>query len=109
MEITGCASITVSDFLEKKATEEEKKQKLDIADYLIKSNAPSFPESQATDLPITTQDTAPVNIVRVPALHQSKVQEAFFIPEPEETENWEAEIKELEVFFTNASFPPQLK
>lgn len=107
-ELTGFANITVSDLLEKKATEEEKRQKLDIADYLIKSNhAFSLPESQAPEAPVTTQGTAPVHIVMVPTLDHSRVQETFIIPEPEETENWQQEIKEIENFFTKASYPPQ--
>ena len=107
-ELSGFASITVSDLLEKKATEEEKKQKLDIADYLIKINQePTLPVPQVQSSPISIQDSDLDEIIDVPIFHSGNVQEISRVSEPDKTENWEHEIRELKAFFANVSFLSQ--
>ena len=102
-ELTGFASIKVFDLLEKGATEEERNQKLDIADYLLKSpKAPVLPEPIISN---SYQDSVQDQPIVVPILHSGNTQKHFTGPGPEESENWEEEIKELEAYFLNTPFP----
>ncbi len=83
---------TVSDLLERKATEEEKKQGFDLADYLIKFNYKDFELSK------------PENIEPAPAVQPLVELKAVEQPEPE---NWEKDITDLENYFKGISLPIQ--
>ncbi|PRY09036.1 hypothetical protein CLV24_11987 [Pontibacter ummariensis] len=48
MELSGIAAFTLSELLEKKATEDERAQGLDLADYLIRFNHRTFIDSAAS-------------------------------------------------------------
>jgi hypothetical protein len=69
-ELSHLANFTVSDLLERKATEAEKKQGFDLADYLIKYDYKAFalPEPEATEPPPTVQPLVEVKPFKQPNL-----------------------------------------
>jgi len=89
-EFKNIAHITVSNYLENIATDTEKVEGLDLADYYMKYN--------------------PVNPVEpVASVEVQKETTTFFIEEvaPVTNENWNSEIFELETFFNSAMLPTQ--
>jgi len=94
-ELSHLATFTVSDLLERKASEAEKKQGFDLADYLIKFNYKEFamPEPEATQPPPTVQP-----LVEVKPFEQSE------LPKPE---SWSNDIAELENYFASIELPTQ--
>lgn len=100
--LSEIAAVTVSDLLEKKATEGERKQGLDLADYLIRFSLNEFqplanevkkqpPSPQPKDEAITTEPL---------------FSDAYFTkPEKPPLKSWEQDITELEKFFTVAELP----
>ncbi len=89
-ELSHLAKFTVSDLLERKATEAEKKQGFDLADYLVKFNYKDFvlPEPEATE------PTSPIV-------------EVFKIGRIEQPQNWSNDIAELENYFSSIELPTQ--
>ena len=89
-ELSHLTIFTVSDLLERKATEAEKKQGFDLADYLIKFDYKAFalPEPEAAEPPPAVQP-----LVEVKPFEQ---------PEP-----WEQDIAELENYFAGIALPTQ--
>jgi hypothetical protein len=89
-QLSYLANISVSDLLERKATETEKKQGLDLADYLIRFDYKDF---------ILNKSSPPQNekqpLVEVETIIQSL------------SENWEQEIKEIEIYFANINIPTE--
>ena len=103
-EFSHLATFTVSDLLERKATEAEKKQGFDLADYLIKYDYKEFalPEPEATEPPPAIQllfDMKPFEQPD-PVNYFSKTEQ----PKPE---NWSNEITEFETFFAGIELPTQ--
>jgi hypothetical protein len=96
-ELSHLAIFTVSDLLERKATEAEKKKGLDLADYLIKFDYKAFapPEPEATNPPPAVQPLVEVKPMEQP-------QPDYYLSKPE---SWEQEIAELENYFTNITLP----
>ena len=94
-ELSHLAIFTVSDLLERKATEAEKKQGFDLADYLIKYDYKAFalPEPEATEPPPAVQP-----LVEVKPFEQ---------PEQQKPESWEKDINELENYFASVELPTQ--
>lgn len=90
---------TVSDLLERKATESEKKQGFDLADYLIKFNYKDFALSKPEDIEpapaLPTGQAGFQSLVELKAVEQ---------PEPE---NWEKDITELENYFKSITILSQ--
>jgi hypothetical protein len=86
-ELSHLATFTVSDLLERKASEAERKQGFDLADYLIKHEYQEFalPEPEATEPPPAVQPFIEVKPFEQPEL-----------PKPE---SWEQDIAELENYF----------
>ena len=115
-ELSHLATFTVSDLLERKATEAEKKQGFDIADYLIKFNYKAFalPETEAPEPPPTVQPLVEVKPFEQPKL---KLKDVFAIientpkhntqPEQPKPESWEQYITELENYFASIELPTQ--
>lgn len=101
--LTGMASITVSDLLERKATMQEKEQGLDLADYLIRFAYKEFvlPEPEALEVRTTSaiKKTAPVTIGK--RGNHGNCGNCGNGPPPSIT----FEIEELESFF-NSFTPP---
>jgi len=102
-ELSYIVTFSVSDLLERKATEAEKKQGFDLADYLIKYDYKEFVLKE------------PETIERPPAVNQlikvsknelsNKCTNCTLIKK--EIENWEQEIIDLEKFFSKISLPKQ--
>jgi len=86
-ELSHLAIFTVSDLLELKATEAEKKQGFDLADYLIKYDYKAFA------LPKPEPPPAVQPLVEVKPFEQP--------------ENWEQDITELENYFSGIALPTQ--
>lgn len=103
-ELSHLAIFTVSDLLERKATEAEKKQGFDLADYLIKFGYKAFalPEPEATEPPPAVQP-----LVEVKVIEQPEPVYYFSKPEQPKPESWEQDITELENYFTNITLPTQ--
>ena len=81
--------------LERKATEAERKQGFDLADYLIKCDYKAFAltEIKATEPPPAVQSLVEVNVI-----------EQLEQPKPE---SWEQDITELENYFAEIALPTQ--
>jgi hypothetical protein len=84
-ELSRLATFTVSDLLERKASEAERKQGFDLADYLIKYDYKEFALPEATEPPPAVQPLIEVKPFEQPEL-----------PKPE---SWEQGITELENYF----------
>jgi hypothetical protein len=99
-ELSHIAIFMVSDLLERKANEAERKQGFDLADYLIKFNYKSFalPEPEATEPTQAVQTLVDVKQFEQP--EQPK-------PEQPKPENWEKDITELEKYFGGIPLPTQ--
>ena len=103
-ELSHLANFTVSDLLERKASEAEKKQGFDLADYLIKFNYKAFalPEPEATEPPPAVQP-----LVKAKPFEQPEPVYYFSKPDQLKPNNWEQDITELENYFTNIELPTQ--
>lgn len=103
-ELSHLANFNISDLLERKATEAEKKQGFDLADYLIKYDYKAFalPEPEAIEPPSAVQP-----LVEVKAIEQPEPVYYFSKPEPPKPESWEQDINELENYFTGITLPTQ--
>ena len=103
-ELSHLASFQVSDLLERKATEAERKQGFDLADYLIKFDYKDFapPEPEATEPPPAVQP-----LVKVKAVEQTEP--VYYLSKPEQPmpESWEQGITELEKYFAGIKLPTQ--
>jgi hypothetical protein len=95
-ELSQLAIFTVSDLLERKTTEAEKKQGFDLADYLIQFNYKDFavPEPEAVQ-----------PIVEVKAIEQTEPFYNLSKPKKPKPENWQQSITELESYFEGAEIP----
>ena len=99
-ELSSLATFTVSDLLERKATVAEKKQGLDLADYLIKFDYRQFVLSEPTEQPPEVQ-------LLVEVKHVEPIAPNFYFNKPEQPkpESWEQDITELEAFFKGITLP----
>jgi len=95
-ELSHLTIFTVSDLLERKATEAEKKQGFDLADYLIKYDYKAFalPEPEATEPP-------PVLLVS----SDQKLTKVNIIAKP--LKSWINDIEVLENYFAEIEIPTQ--
>jgi hypothetical protein len=108
-ELSHLAIFTVSDLLERKATETERKQGLDLADYLIMFNYKDFtlPEPEATAPPPVIQ---PLVELKQDILVEQKPIETIYYPNPSATikqKNWDQDINELVTYFTGIILPEE--
>lgn len=95
--LSHLATFSVSDLLERKATETEKKQGLDIADYLIKFNYKEFAK------PDTIEQTPSVQpMVEMKSFEQSDPYYYLSKSEPPINNFWEQDIAELENYFKDS-------
>lgn len=103
-ELSHLANFTVSDLLERKATEAERKQGLDLADYLIKFDFKAFalPGPETTGPPPADQ-----LLVEVKPFERSEPVYYFSKPEQPKPESWEQDITELENYFAGIAVPTQ--
>lgn len=103
-ELSHLATFIVSDLLELKATEAERKQGFDLADYLIKFNYKDFIPPQIEP---TTSQTALQPFVVVETFEQPEPHCYFNNTEQPLPENWEQYINELENYFESITIPTQ--
>lgn len=109
---------TISNLLEIKATEEERVQGLDIADYLLKFDYLKFIsryESNINDISVSpfSEHSMPVSasdkinqihdeeLINQVDLNFSLIEQYMLSPEQPNTDNWDESINELESFFKN--------
>jgi hypothetical protein len=97
-ELSHLATFKVSDLLERKASEAEKKQGFDLADYLIKYDCKAFTLSK----PETIEPTEQHNDFSHLTTHTQGQIKKTFLPE-----SWEREITELESYFAEIALPTQ--
>jgi rubredoxin len=116
-ELLQIAFFNVSDLLERNATTDEKKQGLDIADYLLNFATSDFilPEPEPIKQELTLQ---PLNIETVTAtipantVLQKTFESDFNIlenelmePNHQKSKSWDKDIEELEAYFKGATLP----
>jgi hypothetical protein len=122
-ELSHLAIFTVSDLLERKATEAEKKQGFDLADYLIKFDYKAFaqPEAKATEPPPAIQplvEVKPFDQPEIEKVTEVTIKEniSFSVnPKTNEIEVFKIvtntkeskDISELENYFSNITIPEQ--
>jgi hypothetical protein len=112
-QFSAIATFTVSDLLERKATEEEKKKGLDLADYLIRYDHKDFalPEPELTPEQEPEPAIAPLPLPDTPKPYgkfdislliefKNKDHAEEVRPKP-----WDQEIEELENCFNRISVP----
>ena len=102
-ELSHLAMFTVSDLLERKANEAERKQGFDIADYLIKYDYKDFIKHDPIEQPTVDQP-----LIKVTRIEQAQQPVCNFIkPGQPKQENWEQDITELETYFSSIELPTQ--
>lgn len=104
--LSHIAKFTISDLLERKATEEERKLGLDLADYLTRFDFREFAEPIPD--PISNEPPAALKPhVEVKPFEQSEPVYHFNKPEQPKPESWEQDITELEIYFSGIAIPAQ--
>lgn len=99
-ELSHLAIFTVSDLLERKATETERQKGFDLADYLTRFDYGEFAFVEREQLH-TVQPTP----LQVLAINDNKCQSERLTKVNIPTENWEQYINELELFFESNALP----
>jgi hypothetical protein len=94
-ELSHLVSFTVSTLLEHKATEAEREQGLDLADYLIKFSCKEFEITENNAMPPPQPVQMLVEVKRLEPNEQPKPQ------------SWEQDIIELEKYFAETHLPSQ--
>jgi hypothetical protein len=103
-ELSHLANFTVSDLLERKASEAERKQGFDLADYLIKYDYKAFAPTE----PEATEPTPAIQpLIEVKPFEQPEPVYYFSKPEQPKPESWEQDITELENYFASIELPTQ--
>jgi len=101
-ELSQLATFTVSDLLERKASEAEKKQGFDLADFLIRLDHKAFAVPEPPQPAPGFQPLAQVEVFEQPEpVHY------FSTPDHAKPESWEQDIPELENYFTGITLPTQ--
>lgn len=109
-ELSKFAFVTISDLLETKATDTQKKEGLDIADYLIRFNIKEFIPIKELHYIETEYDIFEFEEADPSFLFEKStdIECSYVEPIKKEPENWNSEIEELENFFKTATIPEQL-
>jgi len=98
-ELSDITRFSVSDLLERKATEAEKDQGLDLADYLIRFDFKEFAHPRPNQKPTTQPPTLQLLIGVIKA---KPFKTTYNNSKPE---NWEQDINELEKYFNGIALP----
>lgn len=103
-ELSHLAIFTVSDLLERKATEPERQQGFDLADYLINFSYKDFnrPISEASEPPKYVQ-----TLIEVKPFEQPKPLRYISKSKQPEPESWELQLNDLEKYFTELILPKE--
>ena len=108
-ELSHLAIFTVSNLLELKASEAERIDGCDIADYLVKYNYKSFAlsEPKATETQPLPTTPAVQPLVELKPVEQPEPVYYFSKSELPKPECWEQDITELENYYTGITLPTQ--
>ncbi len=99
-ELSHLASFTVSDLLERKATEAERKQGLDLADYLLRFDYREFALPEPAKQPPVVHP-----LVEVKKFEDIEPVNGFRKAEKPRPESWAYDISDLEHFFNTVPLP----
>jgi hypothetical protein len=102
-ELSHLATFIVSDLLERKATEEEKSNGLDLADYLIRFDYKDFIIPVLPSNKQLSGDKLLVDNNQIKPIETSTI----FNVSQQQPVNWERDITELETYFTGVALPTQ--
>jgi hypothetical protein len=92
-ELSHIAKFTISDLLERKATDIEKENGFDLADYLIKFDLETFLKNEPEPIQIEQKAIKPIIIEPPPTI------------KPKIKTDWSNDIMELEAYFKNTILP----
>lgn len=109
-ELSHLANFTVSNLLERKATEAEREKGFDLADYLLRYSVKDFAiiEPKATEPPPAVQPRTEPKVSAASVALITKVfpnAEQFHQSKQTQTQNWEQDISELENYFASMMLP----
>jgi len=96
-ELSHLATFTISDLLERKASEAERKKGFDLADYLIQFDYKAFAVPEPEPPQPAVQPLAKVEVFEQP-------EPVYYLSKPQ---SWEQDITELENYFTGITLPTQ--
>lgn len=102
-ELSHITNFNISDLLERKASEAEKEQGFDLADYLIKFDYKEFAKVGCSE----SEQAKKTDINFVQNLNEVKPIQKVAKIETLKPENWEKEIKELQTYFSGLELPTQ--
>jgi len=100
-ELSKIARVTVSEYLEQIATDQERKDGLDLADYLLKLDLKQYtpPEHEQAPPPTPSRPPEPPKAYTPP--------KQFIKPQPTIQPHWEQDIQELETYFAGITLPAE--
>lgn len=96
---------TVSDLLERKASETERQQGLDLADYLIRFDYRDFQLQEQPEHQQSAPEQPQQAVIETVQELQPVEETHFSQPEAPKPESWEQDITELEHYFETATLP----
>ena len=102
-KLAEICNVSVSNLIEKNATETERKQGFDLADYLIKTPYKEL-EKQFKPQPIQTPQPKKESITEQETAEKDSFNDEVF-PIESETVNFEIDIIELKTFFSSVTLP----
>jgi hypothetical protein len=100
-ELSKIAKVTVSEYIEQIATEAERKEGLDLADYLLKLDLKQHTPAE----PIRTPPPTPSRPPEPPKA--STPPKPYVKPQPEKQQHWQQDINELETYFAGIALPTE--
>lgn len=101
-ELSKIAKVTVSEYLEQIATEAERKEGLDLADYLLKLDLKQHPPAEPK------QSTPPPTPSRPPEPPKASPRPKPYVkPQPAIQPHWQQDIAELEKYFAGIALPTE--
>lgn len=100
-ELSKIAKATVSEYLEQVATDQERTEGLDLADYLLKLDLKQHTPAEPIQAPPPTPSRPPE------PPKASTPPKTFIKPQPAIQPHWEKDIAELETFFAGITLPTE--
>jgi hypothetical protein len=101
-ELSHIAIFQVSDLLERNASEAERKQGLDLADYLVNFNPKDFYPAKIEEINLSKPKQTSVE---GKAIYQNQGENNANFSTHSQEENWDLEISDLEIFFSSVKDP----
>ena len=100
-ELSKIAKVTVSEYLEQIATDQERKDGLDLADYLLKLDLKQYTPAEPEQAPPPTPSRPP----EPPKAYTPP--KTYVKPQPAIQPHWEQDIQELETYFAGTTLPTE--